>query len=146
MDRTFYEQIGVAFEFPNHYLKLTARENLQLYASFFRSETGNPDELLEMVNLQDDRHRVLLGQALDDGPNAADSNILSAVNDTGIRGDGDKDAVLLQVLDRDGPGLVDFDAWLFDEHRGDDEKDQEDEYHVDERRDIDIRLLFGGGQ
>src|SRR5262245_59129890 len=27
-DRTYYRRIGVAFEAPNHYLKLTARENL----------------------------------------------------------------------------------------------------------------------
>jgi fluoroquinolone transport system ATP-binding protein len=35
MERSFYEKIGVAFEFPNLYLKLTALENLQLFASFF---------------------------------------------------------------------------------------------------------------
>ncbi|MEN8203525.1 MAG: ABC transporter ATP-binding protein [Bacteroidota bacterium] len=55
MDRSFYEKIGVAFEFPNLYLKLTALENLQLFASFFKSATRDPEELLGMVNLQDDR-------------------------------------------------------------------------------------------
>lgn len=55
MDRSFYEKIGVAFEFPNLYQKLTALENLQLFASFFNSDTRNPEELLEMVNLQEDR-------------------------------------------------------------------------------------------
>ncbi len=54
MDRSFYENIGVAFEFPNHYLKLTAKENLQLFASFFKSETRDPQELLEIVGLADD--------------------------------------------------------------------------------------------
>ena len=54
-DRSFYEKIGVAFEFPNHYLKLTAQENLQLFASFYQSETRDPQELLEMVQLADDR-------------------------------------------------------------------------------------------
>ena len=55
MERSFYEKIGVAFEFPNLYLKLTALENLQLYASFFKSPTRDPEELLTMVQLQDDR-------------------------------------------------------------------------------------------
>jgi fluoroquinolone transport system ATP-binding protein len=55
MDRSFYEKIGVAFEFPNLYLKLTALENLQLYASFFKSATRNPEELLALVQLDGDR-------------------------------------------------------------------------------------------
>jgi fluoroquinolone transport system ATP-binding protein len=28
----YFEKIGVGFELPNHYLKLTARENLRLFA------------------------------------------------------------------------------------------------------------------
>ena len=55
MERSFYEKIGVAFEFPNLYLKLTALENLQLYASFFKSPTRDPEELLSMVQLEGDR-------------------------------------------------------------------------------------------
>jgi fluoroquinolone transport system ATP-binding protein len=59
MDRSFYEKIGVAFEFPNLYLKLTALENLQLISSFFRSVTRDPDELLEMVGLSEDRNTLV---------------------------------------------------------------------------------------
>lgn len=55
MDRSFYEKIGVAFEFPNLYMKLTALENLKLFASFFNSPTRDPLELLEMVNLSADQ-------------------------------------------------------------------------------------------
>ena len=55
MDRSFYEKIGVAFEFPNLYLKLTALENLQLFASFFKSATRDPEELLDLVGLSGDR-------------------------------------------------------------------------------------------
>jgi fluoroquinolone transport system ATP-binding protein len=55
MDRSFYEKIGVAFEFPNLYLKLTAFENLQLFASFFKSATRDPEELLALVGLSEDR-------------------------------------------------------------------------------------------
>lgn len=53
---TFYEKIGVAFEFPNLYMKLSALENLELFASFFKGETRNPEELLEMVELSEDKH------------------------------------------------------------------------------------------
>lgn len=55
MNRSFYEKIGVAFEFPNLYLKLTALENLELFGSFFNKTTRDPEQLLEMVDLQDDR-------------------------------------------------------------------------------------------
>ena len=55
MDRSFYEKIGVVFEFPNLYMKLTALENLKLFASFFNSTTRDPRELLEMVNLSADQ-------------------------------------------------------------------------------------------
>ena len=54
MDRSFYEKIGVAFEFPNLYLKLTALENLQLFASLFKSATRDPEELLALVGLSGD--------------------------------------------------------------------------------------------
>lgn len=55
MDRSFYQKIGVAFEFPNLYLKLSALENLKLFGSFFRAPTRDPLELLKLVNLYDDR-------------------------------------------------------------------------------------------
>lgn len=55
-ESTFYEKIGVAFEFPNLYMKLSALENLELFASFFKGETRNPEELLEMVELSEDKH------------------------------------------------------------------------------------------
>lgn len=53
-DRSYYRRIGIAFESPNHYLKLTARENLQLFASLFGTVTENPDALLELVGLAAD--------------------------------------------------------------------------------------------
>jgi fluoroquinolone transport system ATP-binding protein len=55
MNRSFYERIGVAFEFPNLYMKLTALENLRLFASFFKSGTRDPVALLEMVDLGEER-------------------------------------------------------------------------------------------
>ena len=49
-----YEQIGVSFELPNHYRKLTARENLNFFRSLYRGPTRNPMDLLALVGLEDD--------------------------------------------------------------------------------------------
>jgi fluoroquinolone transport system ATP-binding protein len=53
-DRSYYRRIGVAFEAPNHYLKLTARENLQLFSGLYGGETEDADALLERVGLRQD--------------------------------------------------------------------------------------------
>jgi fluoroquinolone transport system ATP-binding protein len=50
----YYERIGVSFELPNHYQKLTALENLKLFRSLYESETEDPLHLLEMVGLAQD--------------------------------------------------------------------------------------------
>ena len=52
--KDYYEKIGVSFELPNHYQKLTARENLQHFGKLFSIKTRTPEELLEMVDLLDD--------------------------------------------------------------------------------------------
>ena len=46
-----YEQIGVGFELPVHYGRLTARENLSYFAALYQGATEDPDELLEQVDL-----------------------------------------------------------------------------------------------
>ena len=48
----FYAQIGVGFELPNHYLKLTGEENLKLFSSFYPKVAYKPIELLKMVELE----------------------------------------------------------------------------------------------
>ena len=48
-----YARIGVAFEGPTHYRKLTGRENLELFASLHPLPTRAPDELLALVGLGD---------------------------------------------------------------------------------------------
>jgi ABC-type Na+ transport system ATPase subunit NatA len=53
-DSSYYRRIGVAFESPNHYLKLTARENLRLFAGLHGGDTEKPDELLARVGLRED--------------------------------------------------------------------------------------------
>ncbi|MCB0737331.1 MAG: ABC transporter ATP-binding protein [Bacteroidetes bacterium] len=52
--KEYFEQIGVGFELPNHYLKLTGKENLELFASFYPKENmRNLPELFELVGLED---------------------------------------------------------------------------------------------
>jgi fluoroquinolone transport system ATP-binding protein len=52
-DYSFYERIGVGFEQPNHYLRLTGRENLEFFASLYPGPTRTPGELLEQVGLKE---------------------------------------------------------------------------------------------
>lgn len=75
----YYRRIGVAFESPNHYLKLTARENLELFAGL-HGVAADPNALLERVGLAEDaakrvgefskgmRGRLTLARALQHRP------------------------------------------------------------------------------
>jgi fluoroquinolone transport system ATP-binding protein len=49
--KDYYEHIGVAFDFPNLYTKLTAKENLQLIGAYYKKECEKPEKLLERVGL-----------------------------------------------------------------------------------------------
>jgi fluoroquinolone transport system ATP-binding protein len=51
--RAYYRRIGVSFETPNHYLKLSARENLRLFAGLFGGHTADPEHLMELVGLRE---------------------------------------------------------------------------------------------
>jgi len=51
--REYYERIGVSFEVPNVYGRLTGRENLEFFASLYRGRTADPAELLARVGLTD---------------------------------------------------------------------------------------------
>jgi fluoroquinolone transport system ATP-binding protein len=48
----YFEEIGVGFELPNHYLKFTAIENLAFFASLYRRKCRDPMDLLAMVGLE----------------------------------------------------------------------------------------------
>ncbi len=50
----YYEHIGVSFELPNHYQKLTAWENLAYFRALYRRPTMPPAELLALVGLGND--------------------------------------------------------------------------------------------
>ncbi|MCH9668061.1 MAG: ABC transporter ATP-binding protein [Actinomycetia bacterium] len=49
----YYRRIGVSFELPNHYLKLSGAENLRFFASLYGGGTLDPRDLLEAVGLGD---------------------------------------------------------------------------------------------
>ena len=53
-DQDYYRHIGVSFEAPNHYLKLTARENLSLFAALHGQGTLSIEPLLESLALLGD--------------------------------------------------------------------------------------------
>ena len=56
-NRSYYERIGVSFEFPNLYLKLTAAENLKFFASLYRNADPDIDRILDSVGLLEDRNK-----------------------------------------------------------------------------------------
>ncbi|WP_099288368.1 ABC transporter ATP-binding protein [Mycobacterium persicum] len=52
----YYERIGVSFELPNHYQKLTGLENLRFFASLYAQPTLDPMQLLDAVGLAAHAH------------------------------------------------------------------------------------------
>lgn len=57
-DNSLYEHIGVSFELPNHYLKLTALENLEHFAGFYKHIEFDPKTVLEWVDLSEDADKL----------------------------------------------------------------------------------------
>ncbi len=55
----YYERVGVSFELPNHYLKLTGIENLTYFGSLYRNKTEPPQTLLDLVGLNGDGGRLV---------------------------------------------------------------------------------------
>lgn len=53
----YYEHIGIDFEFPSFYEKLTAVENLRFFASLYKKEPRNIDSLLEEIGLGRDKDK-----------------------------------------------------------------------------------------
>ncbi len=49
--REYYERVGVAFELPNHFMRLSARRNLAYFAALYSRPARPADELLEMLGL-----------------------------------------------------------------------------------------------
>ncbi len=58
-DASFYERIGVDFEYPTVYDKLTARENLAFFASLYKNPCRDAEALLAAVGLANDADKKL---------------------------------------------------------------------------------------
>ena len=48
-----YRSIGVSFEAPNHYLKLSARENLEYFRSLYDGDADKVEDVLSLVGLEE---------------------------------------------------------------------------------------------
>jgi fluoroquinolone transport system ATP-binding protein len=57
LGRELYQRIGVSFELPALYLRLTALENLKLFAALYDRPTRDPMEVLALVDLADAAHQ-----------------------------------------------------------------------------------------
>ncbi len=55
----YYERVGVSFEFPNHFLKLTGLENLTYFGRLYRGSTEAPADLLAWLGLEEDGHTLV---------------------------------------------------------------------------------------
>jgi fluoroquinolone transport system ATP-binding protein len=58
LDDSFYESIGVSFEMPIHFSKMTAMENINFFLKLYK-KNANIDELMKRVGLWDDRNRLV---------------------------------------------------------------------------------------
>lgn len=54
LGKSFYEEIGVGFEMPVHFTKMTAMENLRFFSGFYK-KTGDIQGLMERVGLWEHR-------------------------------------------------------------------------------------------
>jgi fluoroquinolone transport system ATP-binding protein len=55
--KDLYDHVGIVFEVPNFYSKLTAIENLEFFGSFHRKKVVPPLDLLRMVGLEQDGNK-----------------------------------------------------------------------------------------
>jgi fluoroquinolone transport system ATP-binding protein len=55
----YYEHIGVGFELPAHFSRLTARENLAAFAALYTGPVDEPGTLLDVVDLGDAADRLV---------------------------------------------------------------------------------------
>ncbi len=57
-DNQYYEDIGVGFELPVHFSKLTGMENMKFFSELYRSRT-EIEPLMERVGLLEDKDRLV---------------------------------------------------------------------------------------
>jgi len=54
----FYEEIGVSFEMPIHFTKMTAMENIDFFATLYKNK-GDIETLMKRVGLWEDRDKMV---------------------------------------------------------------------------------------
>lgn len=54
----YYEEIGVGFEMPVHFSKLTGMENVKFFINLYKNK-ANPEQLLKAVGLWEDRNKLV---------------------------------------------------------------------------------------
>ena len=59
MGAQYYENIGVSFELPNHYRRLSGLENLEFFRSLYSGQTEDPRKLLRSVGLEGDAKKLV---------------------------------------------------------------------------------------
>ncbi len=58
-DSSIYETIGISFELPNHYSNLTAKENLEYFATLYEHECHDVMDVLDWVGLKKDADKFV---------------------------------------------------------------------------------------
>jgi len=58
LDDSFFESIGVSFEMPIHFSKMTAMENINFFLKLYK-KNANVEELMKRVGLWEDRNRLV---------------------------------------------------------------------------------------
>jgi len=59
-DSSFYEEIGIDFEFPSLYEKLTAKQNLDFFGSLYQRKCRDSKKLLDQVGLLSDADKKVV--------------------------------------------------------------------------------------
>lgn len=54
-----YEKIGVGFELPNHFLKLSGEDNLKFFASLYGGQKRSIEDLMKLVGLYDAKDQAV---------------------------------------------------------------------------------------
>ncbi len=58
LDESFFEKIGVSFEMPIHFSKMTAMENINFFLKLYE-KNANIEELMKRVGLWEDRDKMV---------------------------------------------------------------------------------------
>src|SRR5690554_1592815 len=58
LDQSFFENIGVSFEMPIHFSKLTAMENIEFFKKLYKKNI-DVESLMKKVGLWDDRNKLV---------------------------------------------------------------------------------------